>query len=280
VKTRHLPAFVMIPLAAALALILASCAQVEVESEFDSDGSARHSISTTVERAFLDGDMLGDELGGEIDFDEIEREAEAAGLDAERIDTTERVGVRLSTNVEDNEDLGNVMDELFSAATGDAGGMAGFEGGFTESSGIGGGSYRFELTIDGDALFDGEFTDMDAELDSEVEDEFGMEFDAGMLQQLFDFTYTVTMPGEITEHNGNELGSSTVQWELPLQGRETFVAESADGSSFPVALIAGVAIGIIALILIVLGAMTLMRGQKAPTGPAPGTRPDSAEPGS
>lgn len=248
-----------------MALVLAACVQIEVESEFESDGSATHSLSSSVDRSFMDDEMMGGELDGELDFEEIEREGEAAGFTVEQIDTADRLGVRLSTQVEDNDDLGEVLNELFSAQGGEAPPVDGFEGGFSDDGGFGGNSYRFELTVDGDALFEGEFGD---DLDDEVDDEMDMDFGPDMIQQFLNMTYTVALPGEITDHNGTDLGGGRVQWNIPFEGTETFFAESEDGSSLSLALIIGIGIGVIALALIVVGGIILMRPKTAPSSAA------------
>lgn len=245
-----------------MTLVLAACVQIEVESEFQSDGSATHSLSTSVDRSFMDDQMMGDELDGEFDFEEIQREGEAAGFEVEEIDTADRMGVRLSTQVENNDDLGEVLNDLFSAQAGEGPPTDGFEGGFSDEGGFGGSNYRFELTVDGDALFEGEFGD---EMDDEVDDELDMDFGPEMMRQFLNMTYTVALPGEITDHNGTELGGGRVQWNIPFEGTETFFAESEDGSSLSLALIIGIGIGVIALALIVVGGIILMRPKTAPS---------------
>jgi hypothetical protein len=252
-----------------LSFILSACIQVEVESEFDMDGSAIHSVSTTIDRTFIDDEMIAGQLDGEFDLDEIEREAEDAGFDAERIDTAERVGVRISTYVEDNENLDDVLGQLLEAAGGEGPSIGGFEGSFTESSGLGGSRYRFELTVDGGALFEQE------DLDDELNDEVEMDVNMDMLRGLINLSYTASMPGEVTDHNGTELGGGRVQWDLSFEGTHTFYAESEEGAGFSIALILGIAVGVLALILIILGAVMLTRGQKSPILAEPNGSPSN-----
>jgi hypothetical protein len=238
-----------------LGLVLSGCIEVAIESEFESDGSARHSLSTTVDRTMVDDEMLG----GELDFDEIEQGAHDAGLDVDRIDETDRVGVRMSIDVDDNEDLGEALNRLFNAMESDGPEVRAFSGSFTESGGgFGGTTYNFELTVDGDALFEDE--------EDEIDD-----FDMGMdmMRQFINMTYTVSMPGDITDHNGTDLGGGRVQWELPFQGTETFSAESEEGSGFPLVLIIGGGVGFLAVILVIAGGVLLMRGRTAPVSQSP-----------
>jgi hypothetical protein len=252
-------------LAIALAFALAACIQIEVESEFESDGSGTHSLTSTIDRSIMGDEMLAGELEGEIDFDEARRQGEEAGFEVEEIDTADRIGIRLTTSVEDNSDLGEVLNQLFAASSGEGPPVDGFSGGFSESGGFGGSTYRFELTVDGDALFEEEFDD---EVEDELDDEFGMDFGPEIMRQFLDLTYTVSMPGEITEHNGRELGAGRVQWDIPFQGVETFYAESEEGSTFSLALIIAIGVGVLALALIIVGGIVLMRPKKTPEHPA------------
>jgi hypothetical protein len=259
-------------------LILGACLQIEVESDFRTDGSARHSIETSIDRTLLDDPMFTDELGGPLDLSRAQEQGEAAGYDVEVIDTAGRFGVRLSTDVDDNSDLGDVLSDLFAAVGNDSPPEGGFAGSFSESSSLGTTTYRFELTADGNRLFENEQDlfagEADDELAPEVEeelgDEFGDEFDfdlepgLDMFSQFMIITYTVSMPGEITEHNGSPAGPNRVQWEVPISGSETFFAESEEGSGFSLWVIVGIVLGVMALGLLIAGAYVLMRGQKAP----------------
>lgn len=249
-------------LVVALALVLSACIQIDVESEFESDGSGSHSIATSVDRSVMDDEMMGAEFDEDgFDFDEVREQGEAAGFEVEEIDTADRVGVRLTTQADDNSDLGSVLNDLFAASGGEGPPPEGFSGNFSESDGgIGGSSFRFELDVDGDALFEDEFA-------GDVEDDFDGEMDFGpdMLRQFMNLTYTVSMPGEITDHNGTDLGNGRVQWDIPFEGSETFFAESEGSSGLSLGLIIGIGIGALALILIVVGGIVLMRPKKTPT---------------
>jgi hypothetical protein len=250
-----------------LASVLAACVQVDIESEFDSDGSGSHGVALSADRTFLDEQMIGDELETALDFDLIEQRAEEDGFQFERIDTIERLGVRVWTQVDDNSDLGNVLTRLLETSGSDAFPFsATFDGGFSQSSGIGGSTYRFELTVDSQLLLESTDEELDEDFEQEIESEFDIDFGPEMLPQFIDFSYMVNMPGEVTDHNGTELGSSRVQWGLSLDGTQTFYAESEDASGFSIALIIGVAIGALALVLLIVGGIALTRPKKAPLG--------------
>lgn len=247
-------------------LALSGCVQIDVSSEFDSDGSGVHALSTTLDQSMVDDEMLG----GELDFEEIEENAaNVDGVDAERIEDGDRVGIRISTEVEDNEDLGAALNELLTAMDPEAPTMDAFSGSFTESGGLGGTTYEFELTVNGDELFD--------DGSDELDDEMDMEFDANMMRQFIDLTYTISMPGEISDHNGTEIDGNQVQWELPFEGSSTFSAESEEGGGLSFALIIGIGTGTLALLLLAVGGIFLLRSRSTParqSAPTSGTTAD------
>jgi hypothetical protein len=257
--------FLILVSAVTLTFMLAACVQVDIESDFDGDGSATHAVALSADRAFLDDQMLSREIDAAIDFDAIERQAQAAGFEFERIDTTERLGARVWTQVDDNRDLGSILTELLEASGGDIIPLsATFDGGFTESGGLGGSTYRFELNADTRLLLGQAEDGIDEEIEEDIESEFDVDLGPEMIPQFINFSYIVNMPGEITDHNGTELGSGRVQWDITFDGPQSFYAESGNGSSFSIALIIGIGIGVVTLILIVIGGVMLMRGQKAP----------------
>ena len=242
----------------AIALLVTSCVTVSVESEFNEDGSARHVYTATFEHEFLDdfSEGAGAEVDPEEDFAEVEEQARQAGYEVERIDTEKEIGVRLSTTVEDNQDLGQVINDFFSSGgTETDEPVTAFSGSFSESDN----TYVLDLTVDGDSLF-GE------ELGSD-------EVPAEMMSSFFDMTYTVRMPGEVDveETNGRVLPDGRVQWDLPLTGSETFsaVSETEDDRT-PLLLILG---GSFLVVLLAVGAALLgfflLRRRPAPAA-APG----------
>jgi hypothetical protein len=52
-------------------------------------------------------------------------------------------------------------------------------------------------------------------------------FDLGML----DITYSMTAPGKVTNHNGDEINGNTVTWKLPLGASKNLHLESKVGAS-------------------------------------------------
>lgn len=250
--------------AIAAALLMTSCITVSVESEFDEDGSARHVYTATVERDVL-AEFGETGINPEEDFAEAEEEAQAAGYEVERIDTDEELGLRISKTVEDNADLGQVINDFFSAGDTEGGQpVTAFIGSFIQD----GDTHTLELTVDGDSLFGDELGTGDEEIP------------ASMLSSLIEMTYSVRMPGEINteETNGRILPDGRVQWDLPLSGTETFRAVSeTEGDAFPLAMVLG---GSALLLLIVGGAVfVLLRGRQtpavAPVAPAPYADPEA-----
>jgi|GEM_PF-6734871 len=207
-----------------LALFLTGCVHIELESAFDSDGSALHAFKTTMEREGIEqlGSFGGDD--GELTFDPNEgrEEAEAAGFTFESIDNDDEVGSRISKRYEDGEQVGVAFDEMFASST-DEGvdpPLGAVSGTFVKD----GDEYRLNLTIDSDILF------ADTPASGEEAEEFEG-FGLGSLDSFFEITYTATMPGEIKETNGTDLGDGKVEWELPLTGLTEITAVSSEGSS-------------------------------------------------
>lgn len=197
-------------------LLLSSCINMAVESEFNEDGSARHSYQVTIQRDMLDQfEDMGEQLDPEADFEDAAEAARELGLNVERIDTEEEIGLRLTLEVDDNSNLGQVLNDLFSAGSEAEEPISAFAGAFEQDGDI----HTLDLTIDSEGLF-GE--DMQTE---------GISPD--MLGNFFNMTYTVRLPGEINEEEttGRILPDGRVQWDLPLTGSESFIASSQSESS-------------------------------------------------
>lgn len=248
-------------------LLLSSCINMAVESEFNEDGSARHTYRVTIERAMLDqfsGMGLEGDFDLDTDFQEAEEAARELGLDVERIDTDDEVGLRLTLEVDDNSDLGQVLNDLFSAGAEGGEVITAFSGAFSQD----GDTNSLNLTIDGAAL-------MGEEMETEG-------ISADMLGNMITMTYTVRLPGEINqeETTGRILPDGRVQWDLPLSGTESFIASSqseSSGSSAGTILLVG-----FLLLLFIGGAVGLalfvyLRGRQTPA-PVPVTTHDPDAP--
>ncbi|MEZ4524205.1 MAG: hypothetical protein R3A46_21615 [Thermomicrobiales bacterium] len=238
--------FVIVSVLVAATLLLSSCVSMELESEFNEDGGATHTMELTINMEDLN--QLGDlgEGGGEIDpfenFDEVEQEAAELGYRVERIEDGDIVGVRLIQDVDDSSNLGDQLNGMFNAGATEGETVSPFSGTFEKD----GDDYTLNLTVDGSQLTDtageglGESEDLPIGLDT-----------------LFDFTYTARLPGEIDEDetNGRVSDDGSVTWDLPLEGSQTLTAASSAGGDGSNLLLILVVVGIIVLGLIALAAV-------------------------
>lgn len=202
-------------------LVLAACVEVQMESEYNEDGSARHAFETTIDREGFDQlAALGGEGEGEFSFspEDGREQAEAAGFDYTPIETDDKVGSRIAKTFEDGEQVGMAFDEMFAANTDEGTDvpLGAVTGTFVQD----GNEYRLNLTINSDILF------VDSGAAEGVEDT-----GFGDLSDFVDITYIATMPGEISETNGTDLGNGKVEWELPLSGTTEISAVSTTGGN-------------------------------------------------
>lgn len=260
-RVHRIPVLVLL---LAVGLLVSSCIEVKVESDFEEDGSARHVFEFTMERQALEelGEMGEEALDIQDDFSESQREAENAGYEAELIDTDELLGMRISKTVEDNSDLGQVINDLYSVGAEGEGATTAFSGSYTSD----GDTHTLTLTVDGTSLMGEEVSDSE------------MEIPPAMMSNFLDMSYTVRMPGELVEDetNGRILPDGRVTWDLPLSGTATFTAVSRTESSAASVLMWVVLGGL--LLLFIGGAaglvvFLLMRARKAPAAAPAGAPP-------
>lgn len=233
------------------ALLAAGCVDIEMKSDFRKDGGALQSVEVTIEKSAL---AQLEQLGGEdvsgtfTDQEGAQATAEAAGLDYESIDTEQALGARVSKDVEDSSDLQATYNEIFSnLATEDQPAPTGAVAGSFERDGD---EYRLDMTIDSDIIFEdiGE----------------GAEESPVSPDQIFDFVYIATFPGEVKETNGTKVGENQVRWELPLTGSTqlTAIAEGEGGGMSPLIF---VLLGVILLLAGLAVAYLLLRRRNQPT---------------
>lgn len=230
-----------------LALLLAAfaltgCITMDVESDFNEDGSATHSMAITIDTSQL-GD-LGEEFNAEEGFGELEEGAAQEGYQVENISEGDILGVRVSRDVDDSEDLGQILNDLFNAGTETGQEANPFSGAFERD----GDDYRIDLTVDGDILNQGAGEGM-SEGGGEDMGDLGFGLD-----QILEMTYTARLPGDIDadETNGTVNDDGSITWDLPLSGQETLVAQSSSGggdSNLVLLLViaGGIVLGLIAL---------------------------------
>jgi hypothetical protein len=242
----------------ALSLILAGCIEIAIESEFESDGSARHSMSMLIDRSLADDPMFA----GEFDFEEMEREARAAGFDAEPVETDQQVGIRMSRDVTNNEDLGEVLNVLFSSVDAESPETDAFAGSFsTTEGGIGRKTtHTLTITLNADELFGEEAEEMD---------DFGLPPE--MMRQFINLTYTARLPGEVVEHNGVAVGDNGVRWDLPFEGTQTFQATSEEEGGISMLFVAGAGLGALAILMVAIGGVLIMSQRRRAVVPSEST---------
>lgn len=252
-----------------LGLLISSCVTMAIESDFEDDGAGTHSMTFTIDTSSLGS--LGQDVDPTEGLDEAEDAAEREGYRVEQIRDGDIVGLKVSIDVEDSSDLGQVLNDLYNAQSTEeaAEPIEPFSGTFSEEDG----TYRLELTVDGDELVQGAGEDLG---EGQSPEDFGFD-----LATIFDMTYTANMPGDVDEDetNGEILDDGRVQWELPLTGVETLTAVSTaddDDSNLLIWLLIG---GIILLGLIGVAAVAfvIFMGRRSTT-PAP-AGPSAPEPG-
>lgn len=236
---------------ALVALLVVGCVDIEMKSDFRADGGALQSVEITIEKSALA--QLEQVGGGEVsstftDTEGAQATAEAAGLDYESIDNDQAQGARVSKDVEDSSDLEATFNEIFSNVATDEQPVP--TGAVTGSYEQDGGEYRLDMTIDSDVIFEGL--------------EEGVEESPVSADQIFDFVYIATFPGEVKETNGTKVGEDQVRWELPLTGSTqlTAVAEGEGGGMSPLIFVLLVVILLLAGLAV---AYLLLRRRSQPT---------------
>jgi len=250
------------------ALLLGGCVEVQLESEYNEDGSARHAFEATIDREGIEQlESLGGEGTDTFDPEDGREQAEAAGFEFTPIDTDEKVGSRIAKSFDDGEQVGASFDEMFSVSADEGAEVP--TGAVTGTFVKDGDAYRLNLTINSDILFE----------DSVPEDAEDTGF--GDPEDFVDITYIATLPGEITETNGNDLGDGKVEWELPLTGVSEITAISEVEGSGGGALLA--IAGLVALLLVgglVGGYFFTRRRTPAPGAVGPGAATYNTPPNS
>lgn len=227
-------------------LLLAGCGSSEFASEFHADGSARHTLEISIPTTEL---SQSDSARIASFFAQIDQQSADNGLDVVRFQSGADLVFRVSRDVEDAEDVGASLNGLLNASGLNAapGITAPFSGTFRqESQPLGGRIYELTLSASGDELFEA------------ITLESGLSADPNWPSDLrdgFRVQYLATLPGRITETNGEELGDGRVVWEMELAGVTHMTARSTLSSGGAatlfvfVALAAGAAIAGVALLL-------------------------------
>jgi hypothetical protein len=93
------------------------------------------------------------------------------------------------------------------------------------------------------------------------------------MEELLEMTYTIKLPGELQETNGEELPDDRIQWTLPVDGtlEMTAVSETEGGGALTLILVllgigALLLIGIVAVVALLL--FSRRKAEVAPAAPA------------
>ncbi len=227
----------------ALALLLSGCVGMRLESTFNEDGSARHSVRTTIEKESLEqlesmtegfGDFSGtpepgttpegDDSDSPADTFEISDEdlqgLRDAGFEVERIDTEDELGLMIARDFSADISLTDAFNELIRAGSEDDADsdadmpLGAIAGALTRD----GDTWTLDLNIDSDTLF--ESTEEDSGDGSATPEAIEPEFDLESLGIDFDIEYIANFPYEVTETNGTRDANNPnrVLWDLPMTG--------------------------------------------------------------
>jgi hypothetical protein len=230
-------------LAPLAALVLTGCIRAEIAIRVNEEGSGTVSVLTAVDGSVLaafageGGSGLGDLLGdgdGDIAsaFTDVDDEDLPPGASIEAYEDGDFVGARVTVPFEAGDDVASALDQL-SEESGDETPFAGVGGAFEsfvlERDGEGDG-WRFEAQLSEDAT--------DAGLGDGGGDAFGDAI-AGALLGDASFTVRLALPGEIVEHDADELTDGELVWHLdvldpgarPLMARSEASSDSGGGVS-------------------------------------------------
>jgi len=166
-------------------MTLAGCGQVEINTVVNSDGSGTRRLTVAVDEAAYN---LATLTGGDP-FEEIRQQAQAAGALVSPWEQPGLKGIVLSVDFDDLNALNSRLD------------MAGFEQVAVQRSGsLLQPTYHFQAHLDINQLPGGSLSDIG----------FG---------PTAAIVYILTMPGEIIEHNANEVrGPDIVAWRFSAVG--------------------------------------------------------------
>lgn len=284
--------------AIALAALTTGCIKGRFDMTVERDGSATMTMEIALDPKFAEmGAAFGDE---ETDPDDV-RDGLRQDIEADMDDLPEGATVDFE-NVEIDGWPG-LRVKIAGIRVDDLANFAGEESSPDDFIGRDGEGWRFSMDTSammsgtsGAPLTDEELGagDMGDMGDLGELEEFGEQLAKLMLGDA-SFTWRVTMPGKVTEHEGGKVSGSTVEWKIPLADPPEQISASWDGQAspggggigtLPIAL--GVVVAAGAALLVwkrrgttppPAGAPAEPVGAGAPGGPAPGgAAPDVAAP--
>jgi hypothetical protein len=235
-----------------LALVASACqlrTDVQIEINADETGTFALELGFDEElRQLAEGD------GGDLSLDGFELgEDTPVGWTVSDFDDGEFAGTRISTPFSSLDDLTSKLALL--AENGDGGDPT---DDLVDSVTISrdGNDFRFEAEL---AQLDEAFADAGGD---------GLEFGIDptqFLENLFLIRFVVTMPGELTSHNADEVDGSTLVWNIALDGENrTLRAMSGSDDGFAVGTLL---ISIAGLLIIGLLGLTIARRRRETVAP-------------
>ena len=240
----------------AAGLLITGCVTMTAESDINEDLSGTHALTVTMDTEFLNS--MGEEFSAEEAQEEITPDDVPEGYTVEPIEGENLVGAKISTTVEDSEPLGDVLNDLFNARTTDGELIDPFSGTLEKD----GNEYRLSVTVDGNALSQSTAEEMQGSEDMGI-----------TMEELLEMTYTIKLPGELLETNGEELPDGRIQWTLPVDGtlEMTAASETEGGGALTLILVllgigALLLIGIVAVVALLL--FSRRKAEPAPAAPA------------
>lgn len=256
---------------ALILLTLPACANAQFDSEFRADGTAGHAITILLNRASL-GTAAQQQVNER--FDAATRQATADGFVAERVDTPEAVGLRVTNVTANASDPAAALNTMVNSLSNNfaATPVAPFSGGFElQSEAVGGSAWTLDLVLDTDVLY-GSLTNALTNAGVAIRRE---EFIAQV-----SFTYTATLPGAVKVTNGTLVDDSTVRWSVPPSGLARFTATSKPGQQGSTALFVVAAIGSAFAVTMLSGVVgfILLRRRRGGRGRLPVIVQDVADP--
>lgn len=238
---RRLTALIML-----LALVASACQiRTDVTLEINADESGTLGFELGFDREFR---QFAESEGGsgEFSFDGFDDLAGNApdGWSATDFDDGQFAGTRISTPFSSLADLDAQLREIEAGQSDDPTSNLFDMMSVTRN----GDTYTFEATL--------------SQLDQALADAGSEGFDFGLdpaqfLEDIFVIRFLVTMPGEITSHNADQVEGSTAIWQIPLNVQTTTLrASSGPGGGFG---IVPILITVAGLAILGLLGMTVMR---------------------
>jgi hypothetical protein len=270
VATRAIARLVLMLVAAVT--LLAGCTEVRFGSTFTEDGTATHTLEVTVPRASM---TEQDVARVERQIADAETRARLAGLTTARIDNPESVGLRVINTTSDATDAGLALNSIFNTLVVNetSGPVAPFQGTFSQvSEAVGGNSFKLELTVNGDLLYDAA---------ANVAPGHPQMTTPEGVREVVRIEYRVTMPGEITNTNGGRRGEGSAVWTIPLEGPTQLEVTSTVGKDTPWIWTILTIIGALLIVAVTAGLVwtILMRRRRAGRMRIAGAAGGATEPG-